>query len=130
MKAVHLCNSCKAGGVKVPADVYVTGKVPGERKYWKPYRGYLCLEHLDMLLTDGAELKIVQRFGKCKEKWLDQLTYQYTGFHNFKALCQGFKGVNCTPTLRAPKHCSPEFSKAITHLRSEYYKATGKQAAK
>jgi len=45
-----LCSSCRTGEHKVPADAFVTGY---DQFNQRPFRGYLCDNHLDMVLHDG-----------------------------------------------------------------------------
>jgi hypothetical protein len=52
------CCSCRNGGIDREADVYVTGTVVDAESYRRrPFQGYLCHDHADMLLDDGAKLK-------------------------------------------------------------------------
>lgn len=65
----RICAQCKAGDseaareegiMPAEADCYVEGKIVNNSfsgHEFIPYRGYLCDDHLDMLLSDGAELK-------------------------------------------------------------------------
>lgn len=54
------CSSCKAGEVKELADYLVQGKIQGDYKMM-PYKAYICEDHYQMLLDDGAELRIIER---------------------------------------------------------------------
>jgi len=45
-----LCSSCRAGENKVFADAFVTGY---DQINQRPFRGYLCDDHLDIVLHDG-----------------------------------------------------------------------------
>ena len=49
-----LCSSCRAGEHKSPADAFVTGY---DQFNQRPFRGYLCDEHLDIVLHDGQLVK-------------------------------------------------------------------------
>jgi len=52
-----LCSSCLNGENKYPADYLVTGRVDG-----RPYKANLCEDHLEMLLSDGDELKVIKTY--------------------------------------------------------------------
>ncbi len=62
MAGVPKCASCRAGENDVEADVFVVGKVPRDRFTDScstlPYRAWLCVDHWDMLVDDGAELRV------------------------------------------------------------------------
>ncbi len=62
LSKIKICSSCKAGEIyDVPADCYVKGKrwpVNNFAEKMIPYRAYLCKDHLEMLLDDGAVLTI------------------------------------------------------------------------
>jgi len=62
IKKGQLCATCRAGAGELEpdtADVFVKGKVPAaSRSGWRPYRGYLCRSHLEMMLDDGAIFSI------------------------------------------------------------------------
>lgn len=45
-----LCSSCRAGEHSAPADAFVTGY---DQFNQRPFRGYLCDDHLDVVLHDG-----------------------------------------------------------------------------
>lgn len=49
----HKCSSCRRGENDEPADVYATGRYEG-----RPFQGYLCGAHAEMMEEDGAVLKI------------------------------------------------------------------------
>lgn len=49
-----LCSSCRAGEHTSPADAFVTGY---DQFNQRPFRGYLCDEHLDIVLHDGQLVK-------------------------------------------------------------------------
>jgi hypothetical protein len=50
------CAECRLGGAEESvADGFFTGYImAGDRKH--PFRGYLCSDHADMLVEDGAKL--------------------------------------------------------------------------
>ena len=45
-----LCSSCRAGEHTTSADAFVTGY---DQFNQRPFRGYLCDDHLDIVLHDG-----------------------------------------------------------------------------
>jgi hypothetical protein len=54
---IRPCCSCRNGGIDREADVYVTGTiVDTETRRRRPFRGYVCHDHADMLIDDGAKL--------------------------------------------------------------------------
>lgn len=70
IKRSVVCGSCKNGewddddpdvGPE-DAEYYVTGKIPADTKSgWRPYRAYLCRDHMEMLEEDGAVWKTVRK---------------------------------------------------------------------
>jgi len=58
------CAQCRNGERKTPADYYVTGKTDEDR----PYRAYLCEEHLGMLSWDGYEFSRIVNLAEEAEK--------------------------------------------------------------
>ena len=58
----HTCASCRNGEIyDEPATCEVRGRIAGCARDWIPYHSYLCDEHLELLLDDGAELHIVRK---------------------------------------------------------------------
>jgi hypothetical protein len=45
-----VCSSCRKGEINAPADAYVTGY---DQINQRPFRGYLCDDHLEVVLSDG-----------------------------------------------------------------------------
>lgn len=56
------CGSCRRGENTVPADWYVTGTMIDGHDV-RPYRAYLCHDHLDMMIDDGLDVKTQVRLG-------------------------------------------------------------------
>jgi hypothetical protein len=49
------CISCFHGEIDQNADLRVKGRNNGV-----PYRGWLCIDHYNMMLDDGAEIRPVE----------------------------------------------------------------------
>lgn len=57
-KGYHMCSSCEAGEIMdEPADV----KVHGTYGDGRPCRAWLCIDHFDMIMTDGAKVRVVEK---------------------------------------------------------------------
>lgn len=108
--APKTCGSCKRGEVRgVPATVMVSGKNRDGRHVVK---AYLCDEHLEVEVQDGAEFKVV----KLQTAYtLDELTTRNTGYLSFAQMCANY------PTLRP-------INAEMRLLRAAYEKAVGKPA--
>jgi len=84
------CFSCKSGEQEnIPAQWYITGH-NGD----KPFRGYVCGEHFEMLANDGMVNS---------SKWIDidAITSYYTAYRNFDHMVRAYLNTPYTPTLRA-----------------------------
>lgn len=71
MAKPRICASCRASmceeweiqGVEpAEAEFYVEGRVLADNNSgWRPYRAYLCLGHMEMMLIDGAEFPVQRK---------------------------------------------------------------------
>jgi hypothetical protein len=99
----------------VEADYLVHGKINE-----KPYKAYICNEHIDMyLMDDGNYLNIIEYIS---DNAKNELTKELTGFNTFNELC-----IN-NPTLRYNQSDTKEFKNKIQLLRKYYSINTGKKA--
>ena len=58
----HYCASCRNGEIKREADCFVQGKVHTDKdEYMHPYKAYLCNDHIDMMLDDGAIFNVERK---------------------------------------------------------------------
>ena len=56
------CAQCRAGENKESATVYVEGKIQSSYSdRMIPYKAYLCDDHLELLVTDGAEFRVQRK---------------------------------------------------------------------
>lgn len=56
---IKTCSQCRAGEVSMPADYYVQGTIFVDTcTNPVPYKAYICQEHYELLVSDGANLKI------------------------------------------------------------------------
>jgi len=109
------CISCKHGEIEREADYKVQGTIYNDYLDKNmPYKAYLCKDHLEMMLQDGAELEVIEHVS---EEAKDELTKEVTGYHTFNELCRNY------PTLRP-------INKKLKELRKHYREATGKEAFK
>jgi hypothetical protein len=63
------CSSCRRGEIIQTADVAVTGLL--NRRF---YRANLCFDHLEMMLTDGLEIRTERKLTRT----VDELRAAYT----------------------------------------------------
>jgi len=49
------CGSCKRGGIHGVAAVYYG---TGKNESGRPWRGYLCDNHAQVMIEDGAQIKL------------------------------------------------------------------------
>lgn len=104
------CGHCRRGEVYgVPATFRVRGTNRDGRGVAK---AYLCADHLDIELSDGANYKVVKL---ATAYTLDELVTRNTGYLSFAQMCLN------NPTLRP-------INAEMRLLRAAYEKAVGKPA--
>lgn len=128
VRPTRYCASCRRGENKVEADHFIKGtRVTGDgRKV--PYRGYLCEDHLEIMVEDGDLLdnfEVVQSTSeKARLEHAQHLTEVLTGFESFAALCRN------NPTLNAAPDAGYTSRWMFARLREYFREATGRQAAR
>ena len=117
------CAQCRSServseGTDEPVYAFVWGRIwAGASERRMPYRAYLCREHLQMLLEEGAELRVI-RFD------VDELTRSHTAYRTFGELCRN------RPTLRVVRGDGEERRLEVAFLADAYdaFQAAGGDA--
>ena len=92
---IRYCAHCKNGERIIEADYRVKGKYYNETYNRElPYNAYICTEHYDMMVSDGAQLKITEYVNASEHEHALEIIREYTGFESIDQFLRN------TPTIR------------------------------